>query len=167
MDCSTPGSSVLHHLPDFAQMSIESVMPSNYLILYCPLLLLPSIFASIRVFSNDLALCIRWPKYWNFSFIIIPSKEYSGLISFRIDSWWWGAGGVCRFLTGWGFQEVGSRRGSLASCPEKGHSVWVWRLQEVGPGSRWARSTISGARLPMPAEICCTSQHPQTPGGRA
>ena len=123
MDCSTPGSSVLHHLPDFAQMSIESVMPSNYLILYCPLLLLPSIFASIRVFSNDLALCIRWPKYWNFSFIIIPSKEYSGLISFRIDSWWWGAGGVCRFLTGWGFQEVGSRRGSLASCPEKGHSV--------------------------------------------
>ena len=123
MDCSTPGSSVLHHLPDFAQMSIESVMPSNYLILYCPLLLLPSNFASIRVFSNDLALCIRWPKYWNFSFIIIPSKEYSGLISFRIDSWWWGAGGVCRFLTGWGFQEVGSRRGSLASCPEKGHSV--------------------------------------------
>ena len=85
MDCSTPGSSVLHHLPDFAQMSIESVMPSNYLILYCPLLLLPSIFASIRVFSNDLALCIRWPKYWSFSFIISPSSEYSGLISFRID----------------------------------------------------------------------------------
>ena len=62
MDCSTPGSSVLHHLPDFAQMSIELVMPSNCLILCCPLLLLPSIFASIRVFSNDLALCIRWPK---------------------------------------------------------------------------------------------------------
>ena len=66
-------------------MSIESVMPSNHLILGCPLLLLPSIFPSIRVFSNDSALCIRWPKYWSFSFSIIPSKERSGLISFRMD----------------------------------------------------------------------------------
>ena len=66
-------------------MSIESVMPSNYLIICHPLLLLPSIFPSIRVFSNELALCIRWPKYWNFSFSISPSNEYSGLISFRID----------------------------------------------------------------------------------
>ena len=65
-------------------MSIESVMPSNHLILCCPLLLLPSIFPSIRVFSND-ALCIRWPKYWNFNLSISPSNEYSGLISFRID----------------------------------------------------------------------------------
>ena len=64
-------------------MSIESVMQSNHLILCCPLLLLPSIFPSIRVFSNELALHIRWPKYWSFS--ISPSKEYSGLISFRID----------------------------------------------------------------------------------
>ena len=66
-------------------MSIESVMPSNHLILRCPLLLLPSIFPSIRVFSNESALCIRWPKYWSFSFNISPSSEYSGLISFRID----------------------------------------------------------------------------------
>ena len=66
-------------------MSIESVMPSNHLILCCPLLLLPSIFPSIRVYLNELALCIRWPKYWSFSFSISPSNEYSGLISFRID----------------------------------------------------------------------------------
>ena len=66
-------------------MSIESVMPSNHLILCQPLLLLPSIFPSIRVFSNGLALLIRWPKYWSFSFSISPSNEYSGLISFRMD----------------------------------------------------------------------------------
>ena len=66
-------------------MSIESVMPSNHLILYCPLLLLPSIFPSIRVFSNESALWIRWPKYWSFSFNISPSNEHAGLISFRMD----------------------------------------------------------------------------------
>ena len=66
-------------------MSIESVMPSSHLILCCPLLLLLSVFSSIRVFSNELALHIRWPKYWSFSFSISPSNEYSGLISFRID----------------------------------------------------------------------------------
>ena len=67
----------------FKLMSIESVMPSNYLILCCPLLLLPSIFPSIRVFSNESVLPIRWPKYWSFS--ISPFNEYSGLFSFRID----------------------------------------------------------------------------------
>ena len=66
-------------------MFIELMMPSNHLILCCPLLLLPYIFPSIRVFSNELALLIRWPKYWSFSFSISPSNEYSGLISFRID----------------------------------------------------------------------------------
>ena len=66
-------------------MSIESVMPSNHLILCCPLLLLSSIFPSIRVFPNESALRIRWPKYWSFSFNISPSSEYSGLLSFRID----------------------------------------------------------------------------------
>ena len=66
-------------------MSIESVMPSNHLILCHSLLLLPSIFPCIRVFSNKLALCIRWPKHWSFSFSISPFNEYSGLISFRID----------------------------------------------------------------------------------
>ena len=66
-------------------MSIKSVMQSNQLILCCPLLLLASIFSNIRVFSNESALRIRWPKYWSFSFSISPSNEYSGLISFRID----------------------------------------------------------------------------------
>ena len=66
-------------------MAINSVMPSNHLILCHPLLLLPSIFLSIKVFSNELALCIRWPVYWSFSFSISPSNEYSGLTSFRMD----------------------------------------------------------------------------------
>ena len=66
-------------------VSIESEMPSNHLILCCPLLLLPSIFPSIRVFSNESVLPIRWPKYWSFSFNISPFNEYSGLISFRMD----------------------------------------------------------------------------------
>ena len=66
-------------------MSIESAMPSNHLILCCPLLLLPSIFPNIRVFSNESALPIRWPKYWSFSLNISPSNEHSGLISFRMD----------------------------------------------------------------------------------
>ena len=66
-------------------MSIESVMPSNHLILSCPLFLLPSIFPNIRVFSNESAFCIRWPKYWSFNFNISPSNEHPGLISFRMD----------------------------------------------------------------------------------
>ena len=66
-------------------MSITSVVPSNHLILYCLLLPLPSIFPSIRVFSNESVLCIRWPKYWSFSFSISPSNEHPGLISFRMD----------------------------------------------------------------------------------
>ena len=66
-------------------MSIESVMPSNHLILCHPLLLLPSIFPSIRVFSNESIICIKWPKYWSFSFSISPSNEHPGLISFRMD----------------------------------------------------------------------------------
>ena len=69
----------------FKLMSIESMMPSNHLILCRPLLLLPSIFPSSRVFANESALRIRWPKYWSFSFSISPSNEYSGLISFRMD----------------------------------------------------------------------------------
>ena len=89
MDCSTPGSSVLHYLPAdrslLKLMSIELVMLSKHLILRRPLLLPPSIFPRVRVFSRKSALCIRWPKYWSFSFSISPSSEYSGLISFRID----------------------------------------------------------------------------------
>ena len=86
MEFSTPGSPVLHYLLEFAQIeSIESLMLSNFLILCCPLLLLPSSFPNIRVFPSESALCIRWPKYWSFSFSISPSDEYSGLISFRMD----------------------------------------------------------------------------------
>ena len=86
MDCSTPGFPVHHQLPEFVQTHVQQVrdpiQPS------CPLsspLLLPSIFPSIRVFSNESVLCIRWPKYWSFSFSISPSNEYSGLISIRMD----------------------------------------------------------------------------------
>ena len=86
MDCSTPGFPVLHHLPEFAQTHVhwvsDAIRPSH---LCRPLLLLPSVFPSIRVFSNELALHIRWPKHWSFSFSISPSSEHSGLISFRMD----------------------------------------------------------------------------------
>ena len=86
MDWSTPGFSVHYQLLSLLKlMSIESVIPSNHLILCRPLLLLPSIFPSIRVFSNESVLPIRWPKYWSFSFSISPSNEYSGLIPFRMD----------------------------------------------------------------------------------
>ena len=86
MNRSTPGLPVHHQLPESTKpMSIESVMPSNHLILCCPLLLLPSIFPSIRVFSNESVLHIRWPKYWNFSFSISPFNDYSRLISFRME----------------------------------------------------------------------------------
>ena len=84
MDCSMPASlSITHSWSLLKPMSIELVMPFNHFILCCPLLLLPSIFPSIRVFSNESVLRIRWPKYWSFS--ISPSNEYSGLISFRMD----------------------------------------------------------------------------------
>ena len=86
MDCSTPGFPVYHQLTEMLKlMSIELVMPFNHLILCHPLLLLPSNFPSIRVFSNESVLHISLPKYWNFNFSISPSNEYSGLISFRTD----------------------------------------------------------------------------------
>ena len=86
MNRSTPGLPVHHNSWSLLKlMSIETVMPSNHLILCHPLLLLPSIFPSIRVFSNESALLIRWPKYWSFSFSISPSNEHPGLISFRMD----------------------------------------------------------------------------------
>ena len=82
--CQAPlSSTVSQNLLKF--MSIESVMPSNHLILCCPLLLLPSVFPRLRIFSSEFALCIRWPKYWNFSFSISPSNELSGLISYKIE----------------------------------------------------------------------------------
>ena len=86
MDCSIPDFPIHHQLPQLLKlMSIKLVIPSNHLILYQPLLLLPSILLSIRVFSRESVLLIRWPKYWRFSLSISPSNEYSGLISFRMD----------------------------------------------------------------------------------
>ena len=85
MDCSMPGLPVHHQLPEFTQVSIESVMPSIPLIFCHGFLLPPSIFPSIRVFSNESVLHIGWPKYWSFSSNFSPSNEYSGLISFKMD----------------------------------------------------------------------------------
>ena len=86
MNCSTPGLPVHHHPRSSLRLtSIESVMPSSHLILGRPLLFLPSIPPSIKVFSIETTLHIRWPKYWSFSFSIVPSKEHPGLISFRMD----------------------------------------------------------------------------------
>ena len=114
MDCSTPGFPVLHHLWSLLKLTcIESVMPSNQLSLCCSLLLLPSIFPSIRVFFNETALCIRWPKCWSISFSISPSNEYSGLISFRID--WFD------LLTG---------QGTLKSLPQH-HNLKASILQRI------------------------------------
>ena len=144
MDCSTPGFSVLHHLPELAQiMSIESVMPSNHLILCHPLLLLPSIFPSIRVFSDESALCIRWPKNWSFS--ISPSNEYSGLISFRMD--WLDLSKVkertkwsltpCQSRTQWSYQLT---RNLCCSKPVPWGSLFSSRVSaERGAGEEKAR----------------------------
>ena len=86
MNCSTPGLPVHHQLQEFTQTHVHrSVMPSSHLILCHPLLLLPSIPSSIRVFSNESTLRMRWPKYWSFSLSISPSNEHPGLISFRMD----------------------------------------------------------------------------------
>ena len=94
MDCSTPSFPAFHHLPEFAQTHVHLlVMPSNHLILCRPLLLLLSIFPSIRFFSNVLALHIRWLKYWNFSFSISPSNEYLRLIS--LIGWGWLVWSLC------------------------------------------------------------------------
>ena len=113
MYCSMPGLPVRHQLPESTQtMSIESVMPSNNLILCCPLLLLPSIFPNIRVFTNESVLRIRWPKYWSFSFSISPSNEYSGLIFFRMD--WLDLLAVQRTLKG--LLQHHSSKGSILRC---------------------------------------------------
>ena len=89
MDCSTPGVPVLNQILELAQTNVHQVGDaSNHLILCCPLFLLPSIFPSIMVFANESVLCLRWPKYWSFSFSISPSNEYSELISFWTESFY-------------------------------------------------------------------------------
>ena len=86
MNRSTPGLPVHHQLPEFTQTHVHRFSDAfHHLILCCPLLLLPSIFPNIRVLSNESALCIRWPKYWSFSFNISPTNEHPGLVSFRMD----------------------------------------------------------------------------------
>ena len=85
MDCNMAGFSVHQQFPELTQTHVHRVTDAIYLMLCCPLLLLPSIFFSIRVFSIESVLRIRWPKYWHFSFSISPSNEYSGLIPFRVD----------------------------------------------------------------------------------
>ena len=108
-------------------MSIESVMPSNHLILYHPLLLLPSIFPSVKFFSNESALLIRWPKFWSFSFSISPSSDYSRLISFRID--WFGllaVQGTLKSLLQHQFKSINSSALSLLYGPTLTpiHNYW-------------------------------------------
>ena len=108
-------------------MSVESVMPSNHLILCHPFLLLPSIFPSIKFFSNELALLIRWPKYWSFSFSISPSNDYSRLISFRID--WFGflaVQGTLKSLLQHQFKSINSLALSLLYGPtlKSIHDYW-------------------------------------------
>ena len=103
---------------------IESVMPSNHLILCCPLLLLPSIFPSIWVFSNESVLCIRWSKYWSFSFSINPSNEYSGLISFRMD--WLDLLAVQRTLKNL-FQHHRSKASILRCSAFFGAQLFYWK----------------------------------------
>ena len=102
-------------------MSIESVIPSSHLVLCHPLLLLPSIFPSIRVFSNELSLCIRWSKYWSFSFSISLSSEYSGLISFRID--WFDLAVQCTL------------KSLLQHYSSKASILWHWE-NKISPGSQ-------------------------------
>ena len=109
-------------------MSIESMMPSNYFFFCCPLLLLPSILPSIRVFSNESVLHIRWPNYWSFSFSISPSNEYSGLISFRID--WFdllAAQGTLKSLLQHQFKNINSLAISLHCGPTLASTHDYWK----------------------------------------
>ena len=131
MDYSTPGFPVLHHLLEFAQTHVHWVdMPSYQLILCRPLLLLLSIFPSIRVFSNESALCIMWPKYWIFSFSISPSNEFSGLISFRID-WFdvFAVQGTCKSL----LQHHSSKHQFWTEFYEKSYCLPKWPYHFESP----------------------------------
>ena len=129
MDCSTPGFPVLHYLSECAQTHVHWVGGTNsHLILCCPLLFLPSIFPTIRVFSNDSALCIRWPKYWSFSFNISPSNEHPELI-FRMD---WldllaskGLSRVFSSTTVWKYQFFGAQ----PSLWSNSH-IYTWLLEK-------------------------------------
>ena len=143
-------------------MSFESVMPSNHLIFCHPLLLLPSIFPSIKVFSNESALPIRWPKYWSFSFSIRPSNEYSGLISFRMD-WFYllVVQGTLKSL----LQHHNSKASILwcAALKNKNYSFFNWRIIALQnfvvfcQTSTWNRHsyTYIPSLLILPPISCC------------
>ena len=114
MNCSNPGFPVLHHLPEFAQTHfVESGMPSNHLILCLLLLLLPSIFSIIRVFSIELALCLMWSKHWSFRFSISPTSEYAGWSPLGLTGWisllFKGLSGVLSSTTIWKYQFFGAQ----------------------------------------------------------
>ena len=116
--------------------SIESVMPSSHLILCCPLLLLPPVLPSIRVFSNESALSMRWPQYWTFSFSIIPSKEHSGLISFRMN-----------------WLDLVAVQGTLKSLLRHHSSKWntIIHLKAL------LEKAVSIHRFPFDRDLCCVS----------
>ena len=145
-------------------MSISSVMPSNHLILCCPLLLSPSICPSIRVFFNELVLCIRWPKYWSFSFSISPSNEYSGLISFRMD--WLDLFAVHGTLKN--LLQCHNSKASILKClaffmssslwphglqharlPCSSPIPWAFKFQNSCPLSWWCHPIISSSVVPF------------------
>ena len=144
MNHSTPGFPIHSNSRSLPKpMSNESVMPSNHLILYCPLLLLPSILPSIRVFSNKSFLHVRWPKYWSFSFSISPSNEYSGLISFRMD---WldllAVQGTLKSPTPQ-FKRINFLALSFLYCPTLTSICNYWRTTAL---SRW---TFAGKIMPL------------------
>ena len=153
MHCSTPGSSVPHYLP-FSQFHVHWVMMlSNHLFLCHSLLLLPSIFPSIRIFSNEFPLRIRWLKYWSFNFSINPSNEYSGLISFRID--WFDLLSVHLGFTGLisfsPFRITGliSFQSKELSSVFSGTTIWKHRFFGTQP-SLWSNSHIRTWLLEKP-----------------
>ena len=126
MDCSTPDTSlsIANSWSLLKLMPIELVMPSSHLIL-CRPLLLPSIFPSIRVFSNESVLRIRWPKYWSFSFSISPFTEYSGLISFRMDRFSMQSKGLSRVFSSTTVQKLSQLASNMKGnlwCPQSGHA---------------------------------------------
>ena len=133
MDCSTLGLLIYHQLPELLKlMSIEFMMPSNHLILCRPLLLLPSILPS----TNKSVLCIRWPKYWSFSFSISPSNEYSGLISFRMD--WF---------------DLFAVQGTLKSLLQQISTIWASR------GRQMSVSPLARSKDAQSPPCCVPCQH--------
>ena len=144
MNCSTPGFPVLHYVWSLLKfMHIESMMPSNHRIFCCPLLFLPSIFPSIRVFSNESAVYIRWPKYWRFRFSTSPAKEYSGLISFRIDWYDLAVQGTLKSSSTPQFKSISSSALSLLYGPTLTSVHDYWKNRSFGYMDLCRQSTVT------------------------